>query len=105
MRNHSNFENLLAKCIYMYVEIIQISYYSVRIILSYKESAQFTETALIPSEPFECLSVHLSALHFGSIFGPILFKLCMDIDIREELFGIANGLNLYINNSYGPLLM
>ena len=29
----------------------------------------------------------------------IFFKLCMDIDdIREEWFGIANGLNLFINN-------
>ena len=28
-----------------------------------------------------------------SIFLPVFFKLCMDIDIREELFGIANGLN------------
>ena len=26
------------------------------------------------------------------------FKLCMDIDINEEWFGIANGLNLFINN-------
>ena len=24
----------------------------------------------------------------------------MDIDIREEWFGIANGLNLYINSKY-----
>ena len=33
-----------------------------------------------------------------SSFWPIFFKLCMDIDIGEELFGIANGLNSYINN-------
>ena len=33
-----------------------------------------------------------------SSFWPIFFKLCMDIDIRELLFGISNGLNLYINN-------
>ena len=33
-----------------------------------------------------------------SSFWPIFFKLCMDIDIRGEWFGIANGLNLFINN-------
>ena len=35
-----------------------------------------------------------------SNFWPIFFKLCMDIDIGEEWFGIgiANGLNLFINN-------
>ena len=33
-----------------------------------------------------------------SSFWPIFFKLCMDIDIREEWFGIANGLNSFINN-------
>ena len=33
-----------------------------------------------------------------SSFWPIFFKLCMDIDIREECFEIANGLDLYINN-------
>ena len=32
----------------------------------------------------------------------IFFKLCMDIDIEDEWFGIANGLNSFINNSYGP---
>ena len=31
-------------------------------------------------------------------FWLIFFKLCMDIDIGEEWFGIANGLNLFINN-------
>ena len=31
-------------------------------------------------------------------FLPIFFKLCMDIDIEEEWFGIASGLNLFINN-------
>ena len=65
MQNHSYCENLFSKCIY--VEIIQISYYSDRIILSYEESARFTETALIPSEPFECPSVHLSVLHFRTL--------------------------------------
>ena len=33
-----------------------------------------------------------------SSFRPIFLKLCMDIDIGEEWFGIANGLNSYINN-------
>ena len=33
-----------------------------------------------------------------SSFWPIFFKLCMDIDVREEWFGIANGLNSFINN-------
>ena len=31
-------------------------------------------------------------------FWLIFFKLCMDIDIGEEWFGIANGLNSFINN-------
>ena len=33
-----------------------------------------------------------------SSFSPIFFKLCMDINIREEWFGIANGLNSFMNN-------
>ena len=33
-----------------------------------------------------------------SSFWPIFFKLKMDIDIREECFRIANGLNSFINN-------
>ena len=33
-----------------------------------------------------------------SSFWPIFFKHCMDIDIGEEWFGIANGLNSFINN-------
>ena len=33
-----------------------------------------------------------------SSFWPIFFKLCKDIDTREEWFGIANGLNSFINN-------
>ena len=38
-----------------------------------------------------------------SNFLPIFFKLGMDIDIREELFGIANGLTFfYKEQSYGP---
>ena len=32
-----------------------------------------------------------------SSFWPIFFRLCMDIDIREW-FGIANWLNLFVNN-------
>ena len=56
---------------------------------------------IIPSENLECLSVRPSALCFRiltSSFGPIFLKLCMDIDIEKEWFGIANGLNLFINN-------
>ena len=33
-----------------------------------------------------------------SSFLPLFFQLCMDIDIREELFGISNGLISFINN-------
>ena len=33
-----------------------------------------------------------------SSFRPIFCKLCMDIDVRDEWFGIANGLNSFINN-------
>ena len=33
-----------------------------------------------------------------SNFLPIPFKLCLDIDGREEWCRIANGLNLFINN-------
>ena len=54
---------------------------------------------VIPSEPFECPSISASFSDSNlSSFLPIFFKLCMDIDIREEWFGIANGLNLFINN-------
>ena len=35
---------------------------------------------------------------YSSSFRPIFFKLCLDIDIREEWFGIANWINLFINN-------
>ena len=58
-----------------------------------------------------CLSVYLSVClcicspfsasfpdSNWSSFWLIFFKLCMDIDIREEWFWIANGLNSYINN-------
>ena len=34
----------------------------------------------------------------SSSFWPIFFKLCMDIDIGEDWFGIANGLHSFINN-------
>ena len=49
------------------------------------------------------VSVHLSVSasfpdsNLSSLL-PIFFKLCMDIDIWEEWFGIANGLNSFINN-------
>ena len=47
-------------------------------------------------------SVNPSAFRFQTLnlssFLLIFFKLCMGIDIREECFGIANGLNLFINN-------
>ena len=33
-----------------------------------------------------------------SSFWSIFFKLCMEIDIRKEWFGIANGLNSFLNN-------
>ena len=53
--------------------------------------------------PSECLSVHpSSSASFPdsnlSSFWPIFLKLCMDIRIGEEWFGIANGLNSFINN-------
>ena len=46
------------------------------------------------------LSVRPSALRFRSLssFWSIFFKLCMNIDIREEWFGIAHGLYSFINN-------
>ena len=57
---------------------------------------------VIPSENFECLS----RPSVSALFPDSNFKLCIDIDIGEEWFGIANGLNLFINNkSYGPWLM
>ena len=61
---------------------------------------------VIPSENFECLSVSASFPDSNlSSFWPIFFKLCMGIDIGEEWFGIANELNLFISDSYGPWLM
>ena len=46
-----------------------------------------------------CLSVSASFPDSNSSsFWPIFFKLCMDIDIGEKWFGIANGLNSCINN-------
>ena len=61
---------------------------------------------VIPSKPFwvsVCLSVRpfVSALFLdsnSSSFWPIFFKLCVDIDIGEEWFGIANGLNSFTKN-------
>ena len=46
-------------------------------------------------------SVHLSAFYPDSnvsSFWPIFFKFCMDTDIGEKWFGIADGLILCINN-------
>ena len=45
MQTHSNYDNLFVK--WAYVEIIQISYYSNRTILSYKESIRFTGTTRV----------------------------------------------------------
>ena len=54
---------------------------------------------VIPSEPFECTSVSPSFPDSNlSSFWPSFFKFGMDIDIREEWFVIANGLNSFINN-------
>ena len=39
-----------------------------------------------------------------SSFCPIFFKLCMDIDIGEEWFDIANGLNLFQTTELWPLI-
>ena len=58
---------------------------------------------LLSVRPSVRLSVHPSISasfpdsNFSS-FWPIFFKLCMNIDIREEWFGSANGLNSFINN-------
>ena len=54
----------------------------------------------IPSEPFESLSVRQRFISDSNLssFWPIFFKLCIDIDIREEWFEMANGLNSFINN-------
>ena len=44
---------------------------------------------------------HPSTLRFQTLTWEFLtnfFKLCMNIDIGEEWFGIANGLNSFINN-------
>ena len=54
---------------------------------------------IIPSEPFGCPSVGASLSNSNlSSFWPIFFKLCMDIDIREEWVGIFNVLTSFINN-------
>ena len=48
---------------------------------------------------FVCLSVCTSFLDSNSSsFWPIFFNFCMDIDIREEWFGIADGLNSFLNS-------
>ena len=52
-----------------------------------------------PLNCFESRSVSASFPDSNlSSFWLIFFELCMDIDIGEEWFGIANGLNLIINN-------
>ena len=52
-----------------------------------------------------CLSVSASFPDSNlSIFWPNSFKLCMNIDIREEWFGIANGLNSFITTELWPLV-
>ena len=54
---------------------------------------------VIHSELFERPSISASFPDSNlSSFWPIFFKLCMDIDIREEWFGIAIMLNSFINN-------
>ena len=50
------------------------------------------------AHPSVCSSALGFRTHNLSKFWLISFKLCMDIDIREEWFGIANGLNSFINN-------
>ena len=54
---------------------------------------------VLPSELFECPFISSSAHQFRTltwVVFDIFFKLCMDIDIREEWFGIANVLNSLI---------
>ena len=57
---------------------------------------------ILSVRPPVCLSVRRSSVSASfpdsnlSSFRPIFFKLC--IDIGEEWFGIANGLNSFINN-------
>ena len=53
---------------------------------------------LILSEPFECPSIRPFPDSNFSSFWLIFFKLCINIDFREEWFGIENGLNSFINN-------
>ena len=71
-----------------------------------KETILYTKSGgyyVIPFENFDilsaCPSVRASFSDSNlSSFWLIFFKLCMDIDIGEERFGIANGLNSFINN-------
>ena len=47
------------------------------------------------------LSVHPSAFRFWTLTRVVFDRfldLCMDIHVGEEWFGIANGLNLFMNN-------
>ena len=57
---------------------------------------------VIPSEPVwvsvrPSVSASFPDSNLNS-FLPIFFKLCKDVDIGEELFGVANGLHAFINN-------
>ena len=56
---------------------------------------------VIPSEPVECPSARPSVS--ASFPDSNLSSFCMDIDIGEKWFGIANGLNSFINNSFMAL--
>ena len=69
---------------------------------------------VIPSELW--VSVHPSSVHPSvstsfpcsnfSTFWPIFFKLCIDIGIGEEWYGIASGLiSFWKQQSYGPWCM
>ena len=42
---------------------------------------------------------------YFSTFLPIFYKPCIDIGIEEEWYGIASGLILFRNKSYGPWFM
>ena len=59
--------------------------YTLRTVLSVRPSVRPSFSASFPDSNL-------------SSFRLIFFKLCMDIDIGEEWFGIANGLNSFINN-------
>ena len=61
-----------------------------------------------PNRLSVCPSIHQRLFPDSNLssFWPIFFKLCMDIDIREEWFGIANKAKFVDKQqSYGPWLM